>query len=134
MIELVGYDRPNCNIPTVRATAPRFWHLLFLRKVSKPITHPDIGAIQDVQAAFDLRRTFLFFHSVHFIAQSSFAFHLRLGRINVTFWGRPTTWTSASEKWALYFLSLWHYCPQNLMNSVIYVRVYYLAWLQRLWL
>ena len=32
--------------------------LLFLRKVSKPTTHPDIGATQDVQAAFDLRRTF----------------------------------------------------------------------------
>ena len=29
--------------------------LLFLRKVSKPTTHPDIGTTQDVQAAFGLR-------------------------------------------------------------------------------
>ena len=32
--------------------------LLFLRKVSKPTTHPDIGATQGFQAVFCLRRTF----------------------------------------------------------------------------
>ena len=34
--------------------------LLFLRKVSKPTTHPDIGATQGFQAAFCLRRTLPF--------------------------------------------------------------------------
>ena len=57
--------------------------LLFLRKVSKPTTHPDIGATQGVQAAFCLRRTFPL-HCLPVTSRSPQTASTRLGAVAFT--------------------------------------------------
>jgi len=57
--------------------------LLFFRKVSKPTTHPDIGATQGFQAAFCLRQTFAL-HCLPVTSRSLQTTSTRLGAVAFT--------------------------------------------------